>query len=226
MLCPQEGQAPVTRNADPFALELTPELVLRAYAHGIFPMAEGARSKDLFWVDPDRRGVIPLDGLHISRSLRKALKSTAWTVNIDTDFARVIRACASKGTGRKETWINAGIVAAYSELFRLGHCHTVEVRDGGALVGGLYGLVLGGAFFGESMFHTQTGASKVALVHLVERLKAGGFTLLDTQFMTDHLRSLGGIEISRAAYRQKLKAALKLKADFFAIDTPTFPAAP
>ena len=208
----------MTRNTDPFAVDLTPDLVLRAYRQGVFPMAEGARSRGLFWVDPDTRGIIPLDGLHISRSLRKSLRRSDWTVRIDTDFNKVIRACAARGKGRQETWINADIVALYTELFRIGHCHTVEVWHEEKLVGGLYGLSIGGAFFGESMFHTETDASKVALVRLVERLKAGGFSLLDTQFMTDHLRSLGGIEISRTAYHRLLRAALTRKGDFRTLD--------
>lgn len=208
----------MTRNTDPFAVELTPELVLRAYQQGVFPMAEGARSRGLFWVDPDMRGIIPLDGLHTSRSLRKSLKRSDWSVKVDTDFEKVIRGCAARGKGRRETWINADIVALYTDLFRSGHCHTVEVWSGRKLVGGLYGLAIGGAFFGESMFHTETDASKVALVRLVERLKAGGFSLLDTQFMTDHLRSLGGIEITRTAYHRLLRAALARKGDFRALD--------
>lgn len=205
-------------SSDPFALQLTPELVLRAYAHGVFPMAESATATELFWVDPEERGIIPLDGLHVSRSLRKVLKSRDWTISVDTDFDAVISGCATKGTGRRDTWINADIVALYAELFAEGHCHTVEVRRDRELVGGLYGLTIGGAFFGESMFHTVSNASKVALVHLVERLNAGGFTLLDTQFMTDHLRSLGGIEISRADYHRRLAGALKTEADFRAWD--------
>ena len=207
-------------KADPFGVPLTPALVLRAYAHGVFPMAESAGARDLFWVDPDRRGIIPLDGLHVSRSLRKTLRSHGWTISADTDFDAVITGCAEGGAGRDDTWINAQIVAVYAELFRLGHCHTVEVRDAGTLVGGLYGLAIGGAFFGESMFHTAPDASKVALVHLVERLRVGGFALLDTQFLTDHLRSLGGIEISRAEYQQRLRAALVLDADFGRMDAP------
>ncbi len=205
-------------SADPFALELTPELVLRAYAHGVFPMAESANSRELFWVDPDRRGIIPLDGLHVSRSLGKVLRTHAWCVRVDTDFSAVIQACAAAGEGRRDTWINAEIVALYTELFELGHCHTVEVWDGASLVGGLYGLVIGGAFFGESMFHRAPNASKVALVHLVERLEAGGFTLLDTQFLTEHLKSLGGVEITRAAYQRKLRTALDRIADFHRLD--------
>lgn len=212
-------------SADPFALELTPDLVLRAYAHGVFPMAESARSRDLFWVDPDRRGIIPLDGLHVSRSLKKVLRGHAWALKVDTDFHAVIEACAAAGEGRRDTWINSEIVALYGELFAQGHCHTVEAWDGATLVGGLYGLVIGGAFFGESMFHRAPNASKVALVHLVERLDAGGFSLLDTQFLTEHLKSLGGVEISRAAYHRMLRAALDRRADFFRLDGAASPAA-
>lgn len=206
----------MARRNDPFDIELTPELIVRAYRAGIFPMSESADSTDVFWVSPEQRGVIPLDGLIVSTSLRKAIRKSAFTVRVDTDFEAIIEACATVGEDRDETWINATIRAVYGELFRRGVAHTVEVWDGDELVGGLYGLAIGGAFFGESMFHRATNASKMALVHLVERLNAGGFTLLDTQFITDHLESLGGIEIPRADYEEMLAAALQGEGDWTA----------
>lgn len=208
----------MTRSVDPFAVELTPELIIRAYQAGIFPMAETAESDDLFWVSPQRRGIIPLDGFHVSRSLRKLLRSHPWQIRTDTDFPAVIEGCSTAGTDRDSTWINPAIRRLYGQLFARGVCHTVEVWDGDTMVGGLYGLSIGGAFFGESMFHRVTGASKVALAHLVDRLKAGGYRLLDTQFMTDHLRSLGGIEIPREDYELRLAEALRHKGDYDALD--------
>lgn len=193
--------------------ELTPALLLQAYASGVFPMAEGASSAEIFWVDPRRRGVLPLDGLHVPRRLARSFLGGGFEIAVDRDFAAVIAACAD----RPETWINREIAGLYGELHRLGHAHSVEVRQDGALVGGLYGVALGGAFFGESMFSRRRDASKFALVALVARLRAGGFTLLDTQFVTDHLRSLGAIEISRAAYHRELTAALARPARFLAL---------
>lgn len=203
------------KNDDPFDLELTADLIVRAYKAGIFPMAEDATSKDLFWVSPEERGIIPLDGFHISKSLRKTLKSSTWTIKVDTDFKAVIQGCGSSGSDRETTWINPTITRLYGELFDLGICHTVEVWDDDRLVGGLYGLSIGAAFFGESMFHRATNASKVAMAHLVMRLNAGDYKLLDTQFMTDHLRSLGGIEIPRQAYERMLSNALATDGDFY-----------
>jgi leucyl/phenylalanyl-tRNA---protein transferase len=208
----------MSKRPDPFAIELTPELIIRAYAAGIFPMAEDAESPDLFWVSPEKRGVMPLDGFHISRSLRKTLKRHRYSVRVDTDFAAVIDGCAIEGEDRDSTWINPEIRRLYGELYRRGYVHTVEVWDGDTLVGGLYGLSLGAAFFGESMFHRRTDASKIAMAHLVERLRAGGYRLLDTQFLTEHLRSLGGIEVPRAVYEVQLAEALIHKGDFFALD--------
>jgi leucyl/phenylalanyl-tRNA--protein transferase len=208
----------MSKRADPFAIELTPELILRAYAAGIFPMAEDADSPDLFWVSPEKRGVLPLDGFHISRSLRKTMKTREFSVRVDTDFDAVIDGCATEGEDRDSTWINPEIRRLYSELFRRGYVHTVEVWAEGELVGGLYGLSMGAAFFGESMFHRVTDASKIAMAHLVERLKAGGYRLLDTQFVTPHLASLGGIEIPRELYEVQLAAALAHQGDFFALD--------
>lgn len=208
----------MSRKADPFSVELTPDLIIRAYRAGIFPMAEDARSDDLFWVSPQQRGILPLDGFHVSKSLRKRLRSHAWTLRVDTDFAAVIEGCATAGSERGSTWINRTIRDLYGRLFERGVCHTVEVWEGEALVGGLYGLAIGAAFFGESMFHRRTDASKVALVHLVERLRAGGFRLLDTQFLTAHLRTFGGIEIPREDYEVRLAAALERQGDFLTFD--------
>ncbi|MDB5529173.1 MAG: leucyl/phenylalanyl-tRNA--protein transferase [Devosia sp.] len=211
----------MARRNDPFDIEITPELIVRAYRAGIFPMSESAGSTDVFWVSPEQRGVIPLDGLIVSTSLRKAIRKSVFTVRVDTDFEAVIEACATVGEDRDETWINATIRGVYGELFRRGVAHTVEVWDGEELVGGLYGLAIGGAFFGESMFHRATNASKIALAHLVDRLNAGGFILLDTQFITDHLASLGGIEIPRADYEEMLAAALLREGDWAAWDRRT-----
>ena len=208
----------MSRKTDPFAVDLTPELILRAYQAGIFPMAEDASSEDLFWVSPQLRGVIPLDAFHISRSLRKTLKHNPYSVRVDTDFAAVIEGCATAGSERETTWINPAIRRLYGELFDRGYVHTVEVWDGVALVGGLYGVSMGSAFFGESMFHRKTDCSKIAMAHLLFRLRAGNYRLLDTQFVTDHLRTFGGIEIPRADYELRLADALEHKADWFAID--------
>jgi leucyl/phenylalanyl-tRNA--protein transferase len=211
----------MSKKTDPFAIDLTPELILRAYQAGIFPMAEDADSDDLFWVSPQRRGILPLEGFHISRSLRRALRKHPYVIRTDTDFAGVIEGCATVGSDRDSTWINATIRRLYGQLFERGVCHTVEVWDGERLVGGLYGLSIGAAFFGESMFHRATGASKIALAHLVERLRAGGYRLLDTQFVTDHLKTFGGIEISREAYELRLAEALAHTGDFAALDRPS-----
>lgn len=208
----------MSRKSDPFAVDLTPELIVRAYQAGIFPMAENEESPDLFWVSPQLRGIIPLDDFHISRSLRKTLRTHPYTVKVDTDFAAVIEGCATEGEDRSSTWINAEIRRLYGALFDRGIVHTVEVWDGAELVGGLYGLSLGAAFFGESMFHRRTDCSKIAMANLLFRLEAGGYQLLDTQFVTDHLRTFGGIEIPRESYELRLAEALKHKADYFAID--------
>ena len=191
--------------------KITTEMVLRAYSIGIFPMAETADDPSIHWIEPKRRGIIPLDGLHVSRSLAKLIRSDRFQVAIDTDFQSVIEACA---TTHGSTWINLPIRSLFSELFEKGHVHSVEVYEKNQLVGGLYGLALGGAFFGESMFHAATNASKVALVHLVARLNAGGFCLLDTQFLTPHLATLGAIEIDRMEYKSLLTNALSVTAEF------------
>jgi leucyl/phenylalanyl-tRNA---protein transferase len=195
--------------------EITTDIVLRAYSIGLFPMAESAADRNLFWVDPEQRGIFPLDGLIVSRSLAKAVRSDRFEVKIDCDFEAVIEGCAAAYEGREKTWINARIRRLYSQLFDIGRVHTVECWADGALAGGLYGVHLGAAFFGESMFHRKTDASKVALVHLVARLAKGGFRLLDTQFVTPHLASLGAIEVPKHIYRQKLAAALSYEGNFW-----------
>jgi leucyl/phenylalanyl-tRNA--protein transferase len=193
---------------------VTPSLLLRAYACGIFPMADSADDPTLFWVEPRQRGVLPLNAFHVPRRLARTVRSGLYEVRVDTDFEAVIDGCAAARPGRRVTWINETIRRLYGELFRLGHVHTVETWQGGEMVGGLYGLALGSAFFGESMFSTARDASKVALVHLVSRLKAGGFTLLDTQFLTDHLAQFGAVEIDRDIYLGLLDAALRREASF------------
>lgn len=193
---------------------ITPETILRAYAAGLFPMAEDAEDDALFWVDPERRGVFPLDGLHVSRSLAKRVRSDVFAVVVDRDFDGVVAACAEAQPGRPDTWINVPIRRLFGELFRQGRVHTVEAYRGEQLVGGLYGLHIGGAFFGESMFHRATDASKVCLVHLAARLAAGGFILLDTQFITPHLATLGAVEIPKADYLARLAVATRRNASF------------
>jgi leucyl/phenylalanyl-tRNA--protein transferase len=194
--------------------EITPDLLLRAYACGIFPMAESADDPHLHWIEPKWRGIIPLDGLHVSRSLAKVVRSERFEVVADRDFARVLDGCAAPADGREKTWINARIRGLYTALFAAGHCHSVEVYRAGHLVGGLYGVSQGAAFFGESMFHTERDASKVALVHLVARLRLGGYRLLDTQFVTPHLLSLGAVEVSRNEYLARLRKALEQEGRF------------
>jgi leucyl/phenylalanyl-tRNA--protein transferase len=190
-------------------LDLTPEVLLKAYACGIFPMAENADDPALFWIDPPKRGIIPLDAFHIPSRLARTVRNTPFSVVCDRDFDAVIDGCAAPGPKRARTWINTRIRQLYAGLCRIGHCHTVEVRDGERLVGGLYGVSLGRAFFGESMFHVERDASKIALVHLVARLKAAGYRLLDTQFLTDHLKLFGAIEVPQPRYHRMLAAALK-----------------
>jgi leucyl/phenylalanyl-tRNA---protein transferase len=196
----------MSRANTPF--EITPEILLRAYSIGLFPMAESAEDDELFWVEPSERAIFPLEGFIVSRSLAKTVRSDRFEVRVDGDFDAVIAGCAAPAAGRENTWINTRIRKLYRALFDLGAVHTVECWRDGRLVGGLYGVALGAAFFGESMFHRETDASKVALTHLVARLRAGGFRLLDTQFMTEHLASLGAIEIARDTYRSLLEAAM------------------
>jgi leucyl/phenylalanyl-tRNA--protein transferase len=190
------------------AVEITPEVLLKAYACGIFPMAESADDPALYWIEPEKRGIIPLDGFHISRRLARTVRTTRFSVVINRDFDAVIDGCAEPQAGRSRTWINERIRTLYRRLYDHGHCHTVEVYDGDALVGGLYGVSLGAVFFGESMFHRARDASKIALVHLVARLKAGGYRLLDTQFITEHLTTFGAYEVSRRRYHKMLEDAL------------------
>jgi leucyl/phenylalanyl-tRNA--protein transferase len=194
-------------------LELTPEVLLKAYACGIFPMADNADDPALFWIDPEERGVVPLDAFHVPARLARTVRATPYTVICDRDFGGVIDGCAEPGPKRARTWINAPIRKLYRGLFDIGHCHTVEVYDGEALVGGLYGVSLGAAFFGESMFHRARDASKIALVHLVARLRLGGYTLLDTQFLTDHLKIFGAAEMPQKRYGKMLAHAIREEAD-------------
>ena len=194
-------------------VEVTPDLVLRAYAAGVFPMAESRRSDRMYWLDPALRGVLPLDaGFHLPRRLRRTALSDRFAVTADRDFAGVIRGCAEPAPGRADTWINEEIEWLFTELHRRGHARSVETWAAGRLVGGLYGVVLGGAFFGESMFSRVTDASTVALVHLVARLRLGGFVLCDTQFLTTHLARFGAVEIPKAEYKRRLAAALEVPA--------------
>lgn len=193
---------------------ITPDILLNAYASGIFPMAEDRTDPGLFWLDPDERGIIPLVGFHVPRKLRKTILSQPYDVRFDTSFRAVMRACAQPAEGRDTTWISERIEALYCDLHNRGFAHSVECWHEGALVGGLYGVAIGGAFFGESMFHTATDASKIALTYLVARLRHGGFKLLDTQFITTHLTQFGAHEIPRSEYHSRLEAALVSDADF------------
>lgn len=202
-------------------LEITPDLMLRAYRHGLFPMAETRHGERLFWLDPERRGVLPLDRFHLPRRLARTVLSDTFEVDADRDFHATIAGCAATVPGRDDTWINPQIEHLFTELFRLGHAHSVECRQGGALVGGLYGVSIGGVFFGESMFSFVRDASKVALVHLVARLRLGGYSLLDTQFVTPHLAQFGAEEIPRESYRARLVTGLGVDARWLARPDPT-----
>jgi leucyl/phenylalanyl-tRNA--protein transferase len=202
------------KDAESDELELTPELVLRAYGAGVFPMADHAEAEEVYWVDPRKRGILPLNGFRLSRSLRKRLLRPDHRVRVDTAFDEVLDACAD----RPETWINGTIHRLFIQLHRMGHAHSVEVWQEGELVGGLYGLRLGGAFFGESMFSRMRDGSKIALAHLVARLRAGGFTLLDTQFTTPHLESLGARAVPRPYYHDLLARALARRGEFYSLD--------
>ena len=191
--------------------------LLACYARGVFPMAESRDDPRIFLLEPDERGVIPLDAFHLPKSLAKTVRRDVFHITVDRCFETVVRACATPAPGRDDTWINAGIESLYAEMHARGHAHSIECWKDGALAGGLYGVRLGAAFFGESMFSRQTDASKTALVHLVARLKAGGFTLLDTQFLTGHLERFGAVAVPRAAYKAQLKDAVARSADFFAL---------
>ena len=201
-------------SRDAAFVEITPEVLLKAYACGIFPMAESADDPAIYWIEPEQRGVIPLDTFHVPGRLARTVRAERFTVVCDRDFTAVIDGCAEPQAGRARTWINRRIRNLYLGLYGIGHCHSVEVYDGDALVGGLYGVSLGRTFFGESMFHRVRDASKVALVHLVARLRAGGFKLLDTQFITDHLKTFGAVELPRKQYHKLLAEALIGEADF------------
>ena len=202
------------------SFEITPTLMLRAYRAGLFPMAETRRGDRLYWLDPEQRGVLPLDRFHLSRRLLRTVQSGGFEVSADRDFAATIAGCAEPAAGREDTWINPEIERLFVELHRLGHAHSVECRQDGWLVGGLYGVALGSAFFGESMFSRVRDASKVALVHLVARLRLGGFRLLDTQFVTSHLSRFGAVEIPRDAYKGLLAASVDRLAKWEATPDP------
>lgn len=205
------------KDGDPDGLELTPELVLRAYGAGVFPMAEDAASDDIYWVDPRKRGILPLNGFHLSRSLRKRLLRQDYRVRLDTAFTEVLDRCAD----RSETWINPTIRDLFQQLHRMGYAHSIEVWRDEDLIGGLYGLRLGSAFFGESMFSGARDGSKIALAWLVARLRAGRFTLLDTQFTTPHLESLGARLVPRAHYHELLERALMRRGDIYSLTVDT-----
>jgi len=197
--------------------ELDPETLLRAYAYGIFPMAQDRHDTTLYWMDPDPRGILPLDTFHVPKRLARTVRSDVYRVRVDTAFTKVMELCAAPTPERRSTWINDRILALYTQLFEQGFAHSVETWAGEALVGGLYGVSVGAAFFGESMFSRARDASKVALVHLVGRLKAGGYQLLDTQYTTSHLSQFGVIEIPRKDYRRQLRRAVAMKADFYSL---------
>jgi leucyl/phenylalanyl-tRNA--protein transferase len=210
-------------SRDDIMIEITPQVLLKAYSCGIFPMAESADDPALYWIEPQHRGILPLDAAHVPRRLARTIRTTNLKVEIDTDFSGIIEGCAAVRPGRRSTWINSRIRSLYRDLFDMGHCHTVEVWNGTSLVGGLYGVALGGAFFGESMFSTERDASKIALVYLAARLVYGGFHLLDTQFVTDHLKQFGTIEVDRDEFHELLEAALLVKADFLKLPVPAAP---
>ncbi len=207
------------KDGDSHLLELTPELVLRAYGAGVFPMADHADADEVYWVDPRKRGILPLNGFHVSRSLRKRILRHDYRVRLDTAFDAVVDGCA----GREETWINPTIRMLFTDLHRMGHAHSIEVWQGAELTGGLYGLRLGAAFFGESMFSRRRDASKIALAWLVARLRSGGFTLLDTQFTTPHLEALGARAVPRAHYHELLDRALSRQADLYSLPADCAP---
>ena len=188
---------------------ITPDILLRAYSIGLFPMADSADDPEIFWVEPELRGVLPFDHFHVSKSLAKTVRKKPFEIRFDHAFDQVIAACAEETSGRPSTWINRTIRSLYSTLFDMGHAHTVEAWEGNELVGGLYGVSLGSAFFGESMFSRRTDASKICLVHLVDRLRERGFTLLDTQFTTEHLKTFGAIDVPKADYAAMLTAAME-----------------
>lgn len=205
--------------------KITPELVLNAYAQGVFPMAESADSSEVYWVDPEMRGIIPLDEFHLPRKLAKKIRQHPFDIRIDTAFPEVIAGCAASDAhnGRKETWINEEIISLYSDLFDKGFVHTIECWQGDKIVGGLYGISLAGIFCGESMFHTATDASKIALCYLVARLKKGGYHILDTQFITSHLAQFGAMEIPRQEYKKRLEKAMLTVGNFYSLPDDSMP---
>jgi leucyl/phenylalanyl-tRNA---protein transferase len=202
---------------DDIIMEITPQVLLKAYACGLFPMAESADDPGLFWLEPERRGILPFENFHLPRRLRRTIRNDVFEIRVSTDFHAVIEGCCEPMPGRQKTWINSEIRRLYGELFEMGYCHTVEAWHEDVLIGGLYGVSLNGAFFGESMFTFKTDASKVCLAHLVARMIAGGYSLLDTQFVTDHLSKFGTMEVSQADYNKQLSEALKLETDFYAL---------
>jgi leucyl/phenylalanyl-tRNA--protein transferase len=202
---------------DDILIEITPQVLLKAYACGIFPMAESADDPALYWIEPQQRGILPLESVHVPRRLARTVRQGTYEVRVDSDFDAVISGCAASRPGRRTTWINAKIRALYRDLYDGGHCHTVETWRAGRMVGGLYGVALNGAFFGESMFSLERDASKVALVYLCARLVRGGFLLLDTQFVTEHLKQFGAIEVERPEFHRRLERALAHDADFTAL---------
>ncbi|MBI2715801.1 MAG: leucyl/phenylalanyl-tRNA--protein transferase [Rhizobiales bacterium] len=206
-------------NRENAFIEITPEVLLKAYACGIFPMAESADDPALYWIEPEMRGIIPLESFHVPARLARTVRTTPFTVVVDRDFDAVIDGCAEAKPDRARTWINTRIRNIYRGLFEHGHCHTVEVYDGERLVGGLYGVVLGRAFFGESMFHRARDASKIALVHLVARLRAGHYRLLDTQYVTEHLKIFGAVDVQKRRYHRLLEDAIAGQGDFTALPT-------
>lgn len=210
-------------SRDDIVIEITPQVLLKAYTCGIFPMAESADDPALYWIEPQHRGILPLDNVHVPRRLARTLRTTDLVIKVDSDVEAVIDGCAASRPGRRSTWINERIRALYCELFELGHCHTVEAWLEGELVGGLYGVALNGAFFGESMFSCVRDASKITLVHLAARLAYGGFTLLDTQFVTDHLRQFGTVELDREEFHRLLETSLDIDADFLRLPLDASP---
>ena len=210
-------------SRDDIVIEITPQVLLKAYACGIFPMAESAEDPALYWIEPQQRGILLLDNVHVPRRLARTVRQSLYDIKFDTDFEGVISGCAASRPGRRTTWINPKIRALYRDLFDSGYCHTVEAWAGGELVGGLYGVALNGAFFGESMFSTARDASKISLVYLCARLVRGGFSLLDTQFVTEHLRQFGTVEIERAEFHKLLEKALAHEADFNALPAGASP---
>jgi len=213
---------PMTARDSPL-LEITPQVLLKAYTCGIFPMAESADDPQLYWIEPQARGVLPLDRVIVPKRLQRTIRQQPYDIRVDTDFDGVIAGCAAPKPGRRTTWINDRIRKLYFELHQLGYCHTVEAWYGDRLVGGLYGVALGGAFFGESMFSEMRDASKITLIYLCARLIQGGFVMLDTQFVTDHLRQFGTIEVERTRFHRQLERALKAEGDFFRLEIDPTP---